>query len=300
LLAQLLSAGWKVRVLTREPQKWTESAGVDVFAGDLVETHDWSGFLKGVDVVIHAAAEIRQPEVMMAVNVQGPERLLNAALAAGVRRWVQLSSVGAYGPIFEGCVDELTPERPVGPYEKTKTLFDQLLRDAAKQSQLQVCIVRPSNVYGPGMVNQSLFQMMGMIRRGWFAYMGPAGASANYVHVNDVVSALLLCAALPQAAGKTYNVSDWTSIEELVEAMARGMGVSAPTRRLSLGLMMLLARSLQWMPRWPLTVARVRALSGRARYSTQRIEEDLGWRVSVPVAQGMYQLAADISRFSGD
>ena len=118
--------------------------------------------------------------------------------------------------------------------------------------------------------------------------------------MNDVVSALLLSVALPQAAGKTYNVSDWTSIEELVEAMARGMGVSAPTRRLSLGLMMLLARSLQWMPRWPLTVARVRALSGRARYSTQRIEEDLGWRVSVPVAQGMYQLAADISRFSGD
>ncbi len=292
LLAQLLSDGWRVRVLTREPQKWTESAGVDVFAGDLVETRDWSGFLLGVDVVIHAAAEIRQPEVMMAVNVQGPERLLNAALAAGVRRWVQLSSVGAYGPLFEGCVDELTPERPVGPYEKTKTLFDQLLRDAAKQSQLQVCIVRPSNVYGPGMVNQSLFQMMNMIRRGWFAYMGPAGASANYVHVNDVVSALLLCAALPQAAGKTYNVSDLTSIEELVAAMAMGMGVSVPTRRLSLGLMMLLARSLQWMPRWPLTVARVRALSGRARYSTQRIEEDLGWRVSVPVVRGMQALSA--------
>ncbi len=292
LLAQLLSAGWKVRVLTREPQKWIESASVDVFAGDLVETHNWSGFLLGVDVVIHAAAEIRRCEVMMAVNVQGPERLLNAALAAGVRRWVQLSSVGAYGPFFEGCVDELTPERPLGPYEKTKTLFDQLLRVAAKQSQLQVCIVRPSNVYGPGMVNQSLFQMMNMIRRGWFAYMGPAGASANYVHVDDVVSALLLCAALPQAAGKTYNVSDWTSIEEMVEAMARGMGVSAPTRRLSLGLMMLMARSLQWLPRWPLTVARVRAMSGRARYSTQQIEQDLGWRVSVPVVQGMQELSA--------
>jgi nucleoside-diphosphate-sugar epimerase len=292
LLPQLLSAGWKVRVLTRQPQKWAASESVDVFAGDLVDTRDWGKFLSGVDVVIHAAAEIRQPDLMLSVNVQGPERLLHAAMATGVRRWVQLSSVGAYGPSVSGVVDENTPEKPEGPYEKTKTLFDQLLRDAEKQSQLQVCIVRPSNVYGPGMVNQSLFQMMRMIHRGWFAYMGPAGASANYVHVNDVVSALLLCAALPQAAGKTYNVSYWTTIEELVEAMAKGLGVSAPTRRLSLGFMMLLARSLEWLPRWPLTVGRVHALSGRTRYTTQRIEQELGWRASVLVERGMQDLLA--------
>lgn len=292
LLAQLLSAGWKVRVLTRDPQKWTPLASVDVFTGDLVETRDWAGFLSGVDVVIHAAAEIRQPGLMMAVNVQGPERLLHAAMATGVRRWVQLSSVGAYGPSVSGVIDENTPEKPEGPYEKTKTHFDQLLRDATKQSRLQVCIVRPSNVYGPGMVNQSLFQLMRMIHRGWFAYMGPAGASANYVHVNDVVSAILLCAALPQAAGKTYNVSDWATIEALVEAMAKGMGVSAPTHRLSLGFMLLLAQSLQWLPRWPLTVGRVRALSGSARYSTQRIEQELGWRASVPVERGMQDILA--------
>lgn len=292
LLAQLLSAGWKVRVLTRDPQKWTPLASVDVFTGDLVETRDWAGFVSGVDVVIHAAAEIRQPDLMMAVNVQGPERLLHAAMATGVRRWVQLSSVGAYGPSVSGVVDEHTLEKPEGPYEKTKTLFDQLLRAAEKQSHLQVCIVRPSNVYGPGMANQSLFQMMRMIRRGWFAYMGPEGASANYVHVDDVVSALLLCAASPQAAGKTYNVSDWTTIENLVAAMAKNMGVSAPTRRLSLSFMMLLARSLQWLPRWPLTVGRVRALSGRARYSTHRIEQDLGWRASFPVERGMQDLLA--------
>jgi nucleoside-diphosphate-sugar epimerase len=291
LLAQLLSAGWRVRVLTREPQKWVASDSVGVFVGDLVETRDWSGFLSGVDVLIHAAAEIRETDLMMAVNVEGSERLLQAAVAANVRRWVQLSSVGAYGPVFEGCVDEYRPEKPVGPYEKSKTLFDQMLRETSSRTKLQVCIVRPSNVYGSDMVNQSLFQMMRMIRRGWFIYIGPAGASANYVHVNDVVSALLLCVVSPLAAGKTYNVSDWASIEDLVVAMAKGMGVLAPERRWNLGLVMGLARSLQWIPRWPLTVARVRALSGRARYSTRRIEQDLGWRVSVPVDLGMQQLS---------
>lgn len=292
LLEQLLSAGLKVRVLTREPQKWTASESVDVFAGNLVDTHEWSGFLTGVDVVIHAAAEIRQLNLMMAVNVQGPERLLNAAVTAGVRRWVQLSSVGAYGPTVSGLIDENTSEKPVGPYEKTKTLFDQLLRETSKQSHLQVCIVRPSNVYGPGMVNQSLFQMIRMIRRGWFAYIGPTGASANYVHVDDVVSALLLCTILPQAAGKTYNVSDWTTIENMVQAIAKGLNVSTPTLRLNLGITMLLARSLQWIPQWPLTLNRVRALSGRTRYSTQLIEKDLGWRVSVPIVRGIQDLSS--------
>jgi nucleoside-diphosphate-sugar epimerase len=264
---------------------------VDVFAGDLIDTRDWSGFLSGVDVVIHAAAEIRHPDLMMAVNVQGPERLLHAALAKGVRRWVQLSSVGAYGPSVSGVVDESTPEKPEGPYEKTKTLFDQMLRDASEQTQLEVCIVRPSNVYGPSMGNQSLIKLMSMIRRGWFTFLGPPGASANYVHVNDVVSALVLCAQHPEAVGKTFIVSDWSTIESMVGAIASGMCIDTPTRRMGLALATFLSIVMQWLPVWPLTKGRVRALSGRAQYSTTSIENILGWQRCVPLEIGMRELS---------
>ena len=291
LLPQLVSAGWKVRILTREPQKWTPLESVDVFAGDLVDTRDWSGFLSGVDVLIHAAAELRYPDAMMAVNVQGSERLLHAALAEGVRRWVQLSSVGAYGPSVSGVVDENTPEKPEGPYEKTKTLFDQMLRDASQQTHLEICIVRPSNVYGPSMANQSLLQLMIMIRRGWFTFLGPTGASANYVHVNDVVNALLLCAQHPEARGKTFIVSDWSTMENLVGAMASGMFLDVPTRRVGLALPTFLAMAMQWLPVWPLTIGRVKALSGRAQYSTKSIEQNLGWRKCVPIEIGMRELS---------
>lgn len=290
LLNRLLDEGWRVRILTRDPKKWAESEFLDVFTGDLVETRDWTAFLEGVDVLIHAAAEIRNPDLMMEVNVQGPQRLLHAAVVSGVRRWVQLSSVGAYGTSVSGLIDENTSENPVGPYEKTKTLFDHHLKNSDMHNGLQICIVRPSNVYGAGMSNQSLFQMMKMIRKGWFFYIGPPGASANYVHVSDVVNAVVLSATLPQAAGKTYNVSDWTTIEKMAQAMASGMRVMAPNRRFSFRMMLLLAKMLKWVPRWPLTEARVRALSNGARYSTQLISEDLGWRVSVPVERGMQEL----------
>lgn len=294
LLNQLLAEGWRIRVLTRDPNKWEAFESVDFFVGDLVETKDWSPFLDGVDVLIHAAAELRHSDVMMKVNVQGSEKLLHAAMAAGVRRWVQLSSVGAYGPSTSGLIDEHTPENPLGTYEKTKTLFDQLLKNSSLQNRMQICIVRPSNVYGPGMSNQSLFQMMKMIRKGWFFYIGPAGASANYVHVNDVVNAVVLCATMPQAEGKIYIVSDWTTIENLVQAMADGLNVMAPSRRFNLVAMLFLARILQWIPRWPLTETRVRALSNGTRYSTQLIAEDLGWRVSVPIVLGIQDLTSEV------
>ncbi len=294
LLRQLLTEGYIVRVLTREPEKFLDIESVDVYVGDLVEKRDWTAFLDGVDVLVHVAAEIRRAEVMMAVNVEGPERLLKAAMAVGVRRWVQLSSVGAYGPTVLGLVDETTPENPEGHYEKTKTIFDQRLRIAAANGGLEICIVRPSNVYGSDMVNQSLFKMMRMIKRGWFSYIGPEGSSANYVHVNDVVKALVLCVKLPQAAGKTYNVSDWDTIENMVQAMARGMKVGVPNRRFRLGLMFICAILFQWIPRWPLTIARVKALSSCVRYSTQAIEKDLGWSVTVPIVSGMLELSSEV------
>lgn len=292
LLEQCLLAGWRVRVLTRKPEQWQNVVGVEVVTGDLVETSDWSGFLLGVDVMVHAAAEIRHVPVMQAVNVDGPERLLRAAITFGVRRWVQLSSVGAYGPVQRGWVDDSTPERPSGIYEQTKTQFDQILRETERHSQLQVSIVRPSNVYGPGMPNQSLFQMMRMIRRRLFAYMGPTGASANYVHVNDVVSALMLCVTSPQAVGRTYIVSDWTTMENMVMAMAKGLGVRVPDWRFHLRTSLFLAKLFQWLPRWPLTTGRIRAMSTQSRYSIERITNELGWRVSVPVVRGMGDLAS--------
>jgi nucleoside-diphosphate-sugar epimerase/glycosyltransferase involved in cell wall biosynthesis len=231
---------------------------------------------------------------MEEVNVAGPKKLLEAALAAGVGRWVQLSSVGAYGPLPSGWADELTPENPANPYEKTKTIFDQHLRKMSEGTGLQICILRPSNVYGPDMSNQSLFKMMRVITNRFFVYVGPSGASANYVHVDDVVTALVLCATKREAAGQTYNVSDWTTVENMVRSMSCASSVQPPHHRLPTWLAVLLARTLQWVPRWPLTIGRVHALSSRVRYSTAKIERDLGWRVSVPVVRGIRDLVESV------
>lgn len=292
-LRRALEKGWTVRVLTRRPNDWSSQAGLEVVEGDLTSTKDWAQAVQGIKVVVHAAAEIKDPTLMSLVNVEGPTRLLETAVKAGVERWVQLSSVGAYGPVRSGVVTEEWLDRPEGLYEASKTDFDELLNQAANIHGIEVCTVRPSNVYGPGMRNQSIGQMINAIRKGLFAFIGPRGASANYVHVDDVVQALELCVEKPQAAHQTYIVSAWATMEDMVSGLATGAGIAPPKRRIDLRLARCLSRLFKWMPGWPLTLSRVQAMSTRSHYSTEKIERELGWRLSVPVKDGMQQFARD-------
>jgi len=282
---------WRVRVVTRDTAGWLRQNGVEIVQGDFTKTSDWDKAVQGVDVVVNAAAEVKDPTLMRAVNVLGPERLLNASVRAEVKRWVQLSSVGSYGPVQTGLVDERWPDNPSDPYEVSKADFDEILKETGHECGIEVCIVRPSNVYGPGMRNQSIHQMLNAIRQSVFAFIGPAGASANYVHVEDVVQAIALCVSHPSAANQTYIVSNWATMEDMVSGLAAGAGLSIPTRRIPLVVATFVAISMQWWPRFPLTLSRVRALSVRSRFSTDRIEQELGWTSTVSVEKGMCQFA---------
>lgn len=288
--------GYHVRALTRKRQDLVLGKFCEVQNADLAVECDFRGMLQGVDIVVHAAAELHDKNSMKSVNVDGSLRLLSAAIDAGVRRWVQVSSVGAYGPIHSGVVDESWSDSPKGLYEKTKSDFDLALIAASKCSDLEVCIVRPSNVYGTGMRNQSIKQMLNTIRRGFFAFIGPEGGSANYVHVEDVVQALMLCIAHPNAVNKTYIVSAWAVIEDMVRGLSAGAGLKPPVWRVSLPLASIVASVMQIWPKWPLTISRVQALSSRSQYSTKKIETELGWKLKVPVKEGMRQFSQELRK----
>lgn len=294
LVRACLEQGYQVRVLSRQTPSAPMGSGVTYFVGDLQSTTDWASFLEGADVLIHAAAELQHPASMQAINVDGPCRLLAAAQTAGLKQWVQLSSVGAYGPVDTGEVTEVSPENPIGPYEKTKTDFDAILRKATLGNGLSHTIIRPSIVYGPGMRNQSLKQMMMLLRKGWFVFIGPKGASANYVHVDDVVQAVMLSVSSSAAANQTFIVSDWATMEDMVAGMVNGLHADSPQVRAPLWLATCAAKCLSWLPQWPLSLNRVKVLTNQCRYSTAKIEQELGWSVSMPVQLGMKRLAEQV------
>jgi nucleoside-diphosphate-sugar epimerase len=286
LVARHLAQGHEVRVLSR--RKAVE-LGAKLCAGDLSNPAALRSFADGADILYHCAGEIRDEARMHAVHVAGTQHLINAA-SGRIGRWVQLSSVGAYGRQREGIVTEQTEAHPLGTYEVTKVMSDELVSAAAHGGVFEHVILRPSNVYGAEMSNQSLFGLINMIWRGRFFFIGKPGASANYIHVDNVVEALMLCGTRPEANDRLFNLSDHRTLETFVAVIAEALGASAPQLRLPEWSVRLPANLLGGIPGFPLTASRVDALTGRAIYSTAMIEQELGYRHSVPMEEGLKEL----------
>jgi nucleoside-diphosphate-sugar epimerase len=244
-------------------------------------------FADGLDVLYHCAGEVADERLMWRVNVAGTRALLRAAKGR-VGRWVQLSSVGVYGR-RTGVVNEDTPLDPRGTYEASKVQSDLLVLEARRLGHLPSAVVlRPSIVFGTGMPNQSIAQMIRMIERRLFFFIGDPGASANYVHVSNVVEALVLCARSAEADGRVYNVSDWCTIEDFCGAIAEALGHRRPRLRLPEGPVRAAVRVCSSLgSRPPLTSSRIDALVGRARYPIDRIQCELRYALTVSTPRGL-------------
>lgn len=289
LVARHIAQGDEVRCLTRGSPANMPS-GAKAYLGNLTKPETLVSFVDGADVLYHCAAELRETTIMEKTNVVGTANLLNAA-EGRVGRWVQLSSTGLYGALHQGVVCEDAEILPSNPYECSKAAADALVLEAASKRNFPCVVLRPSNVYGADMPNKSLFQMIRMIDKGLFFFIGPRGTIANYIHVENVVDALLLCSkGAPPSNGRSYIVSDHCTLEELVNVLASQLGTSRPNLRLPYTVVRGLAQALSWLPMFPLKVSRVEALTNRTIYLTNRIEEELGYRNRVTLEMGMSDL----------
>lgn len=285
-----LARGDRVRVLSRRPVTgFGMQDSVQSCLGDVTDQSTLRSFVDGVDVLYHCAGEIRDTSQMEAVHVDGTRNLL-AAADGKINHWVQLSSVGVYGPVSAGLITEQTGLNPVGPYEITKLISDQLVIAAANSGSFSYSILRPSNVFSGEMKNQSLFGLMRMIDKGMFFFIGKPGASANYIYVDNVVDALLLCGTAPTAKGRIYNLSDYCSLEEFVTTIASLLGKKIPTLRAAEPLARILVNTFGKIPAFPLTQSRIDALTNRSIYSISCIQQELGYEHRISMEEGLQHL----------
>jgi nucleoside-diphosphate-sugar epimerase len=241
-----------------------------------------------VDAVYHCAGEITRDDLMRPLHVEGTKHLLAALRTANVAppRWVQLSSVGAYGPPEDRdrlrTVDERSPERPQGEYEVTKTLADDLVRAAAADGLVSLAVVRPTAVIGRTLPSRSLRQLIALVRRGWYVHVGPPTAIANYVHLDDVVDALRISATHPNAAGQTFNIASDCTWASLISEIASLCGVAVPRRRVPTRPARVLAGLAERFGA-PVTRARLDALSSHTVYPSDKIRVDVGLEIQHPM-----------------
>ena len=291
LIQKHLDAGDTVRMLTRKPDTLYVHQNLQIHVGNLSDSNSLHAFGDGIDVLYHCAAELRDESKMQDVNVNGTENLIKA-VAGKINHWVQLSSVGVYGPVFSGMVYENQECKPENEYEKTKLVSDQLVFEAGRQNLFTYTMIRPSNVFGASMSNKSIFDLVKSIDKGYYFFIGAKGASANYVPVENVVEALYLAATHPNAKNEIFNISDWRTIESFTGSIALALGKREPRLRMPDGLMEVLAKATAFVPGNPLTVSRVKALSSKSKYPTDKIEQKLGYKSAVSVEKVINELVA--------
>lgn len=292
LVQRHVEAGHAVRCLTRNPLARVHR-GALVMEGDLTcPDGRLTRFADAVDVLYHCAGEVHDERRMRAINVEGTRALLRAA-GGRIGRWVQLSSTGVYGRPRHGVITEETSLDPQGTYEASKAESEALVMEAARHGQIASCaVLRPSIVFGPRMPNQSIAQMIRVIERGLFFFIGRRGASANYVEVSNVIDALVRCGTAAEACGRVYNLSDWCTVEEFAGVIADALGRPRPRLRMPERAVRRAVKILGRVAPLPLTETRIDALVNESRYSIERIQRELTYTLAVPIPTGLAHMVA--------
>jgi UDP-glucose 4-epimerase len=262
-----------------------------VSVGDFSGTVDWPVALSGVDVVVHTAARVHvmadtavEPLAdFRRVNVQASLGLAREAAAVGVRRFVFISSVKVNGEAtWAGQpFTEQDAAAARDGYGISKMEAEQGLRQLSADTGMEVVIIRPPLVYGPG-VKANFAALMRAVQRGWPLPLGAVHNQRSLVALDNLVDFIITCTTHPRAANQTFLVSDGQDLSttELVRGMAQAAGV--PARLLP-------------VPVWALQAgasllgkgAAVQRLCGNLQVDISKARSLLGWVPPVSVQEGL-------------
>jgi nucleoside-diphosphate-sugar epimerase len=288
-----------VAAVRREASAWPE--GVQrVPVGDLVPTTDWRAALQGVDAVVHCAARVHvmqddaaDPlEAYREVNVRGTLNLARQAAHAGVSRFVFVSSIKVNGETTQPgrpfTADD-TPS-PLDPYGVSKMEAERGLRDIEAQTGMEVVIVRPPLVYGPG-VKANFAAMMRWVARGIPLPLGAVHNARSMVALDNLVDLLAACLKHSAAAGQTFLVSDGedVSTSDLLRRTSRAVGKEVflwpvPAFLLEWGAALLGRRAM------------AQRLCGSLQVDIEKTRRLLGWTPPLTLDQGLKRAVEGFER----
>jgi len=287
LCGVLAASGRRVRKAVRMPVPGLPDA---VVVGDIGPDTDWRTALEGVSGVVHLAARthvLRETATdplaaYRKINVSGTERLARSAAAGGIRRLVIVSSVKVSGErTEERPFTEDGAPRPEDAYGVSKWEAEQALSRIAAETGLEVVALRPPLVYGPG-VKGNFLRLMNLVARGVPLPLGAVDNRRSLIYTGNLAGAIVKALDAPQAAGRTYLVSDGEDVStpDLVRGLARALGVkprllSLPLSALDLGAR-LAGRRAEFV-----------RLTSSLQVDSSRIQRELGWRPPFTLAQGL-------------
>ena len=266
--------------------------------GDITRPETLVEAVKGKDAIIHLAGAVgygQDLELCREVNVGGTHFLAEAAVAAGIRRFIHMSSVAVYGRVAGVVLAEDAPMKKIGdPYGDTKIEAETLLLSMARRGLLDLTVMRPTVIFGPG-DDKFLPKLVENIRSGKAKVIGRGDNTVDLVHVDDVVAFISLALSEAKTIGGTYNISapndcTWS---ELVALVSDELGQARPKGRLPYGAAWLVAGAMETLakvtrkpPR--LTRYAVRVIGRQYHYPASRAKL-VGFVPQVDIRAGISQ-----------
>ncbi|HUL90799.1 MAG TPA: NAD-dependent epimerase/dehydratase family protein [Burkholderiales bacterium] len=285
---ELLARGHEVRAAVRRMTSAEGLPGVQrVVVPDLAMDFDRRALLAGIDVVVHLAAVAHRavPEAeIRRVNVDATARLAEAA-GGLVRRFVFMSSVKVHGENSgDGAYTETGPMQPQDAYARAKLEAERLLNQLAPRRGMELVLLRPPLVYGPG-VRANFLNLLRWVDSGLPLPFASVRNRRSLIYLGNLADAVARCVEHPDASGP-FLVSDdeIVSTPELVGRIARALGTPARLVRMPVGLLRLLG-----------TISgrsgAVRRLTGNLVIDAARSRRVLDWRPSATLDAGLAETA---------
>lgn len=253
----------------------------------------WDNSLAGIDTVVHLAARVHIMEDTSSdplsefrrINVDGTARLARESVKMGVKRLVFVSSIKVNG---EETVFPYTSESqpvPTDDYGISKWEAEQALRKIECETGLEVVVVRPTLVYGPG-VKANFLNLLDVVYRGFPLPLSSISNLRSFIFVGNLVDALVKCTVHPAAAGNTYLVSDGEDVStpELIRRTAVSLGVKERLFAFPVNFMKLVGVLMG-------KSGAVNRLTGSLTVDGSKIRQELNWNPPFSLEHGMRETA---------
>lgn len=277
----------RVRAVTRSAELASSDGAEWVVVPELNASTNWTASINGIDAIVHLAGRAhvmreKTPDAVLEfrrVNVDGTLRLARQAASAGVRRFVFLSSVKVNGE--RGTFRETDTPEPSGEYAVSKHEAELGLRQIARETGMEVVIIRPPLVYGPG-VRANFRTLIRAVALGIPLPFGSTRNRRSFVGIDNLVDFVLTSMQHPDAANQTFFVSDGEDLStpELIRHLARAM--NSPTRLIPVPEFLLNALATLLGQR-----SAASRLLGSLQVDTSKARTLLGWSPPLSAEEGL-------------
>ena len=209
-----------------------EKLGVKVVIGSVNDEKLIDELMEGIDYVFHVAAAFRQinlpDEVYWNANVESNRVLIMAAKKHGIKRYILTSTGGVHGRIENPPANENAPIATRDYYQLTKYEGEKLARELCEENNIPFVIIRPAPIYGPG--DTRILLLFKAIKSRKFFMLGKGNVHYQFVFVDNLIDAYILCKNNDAALGRTYIIcdNDRLTLNELVQTIADSMNVPRP------------------------------------------------------------------------